>query len=132
MFAITDDHEPKVMSFNARSKVIHVIPYKEYFFKNNISFCICSKDALFSFHETCMKIPESEKPAKLRVISWQGFMCSEIPQFDLLIRSLIKILKSQSPDIVFLYNVEPATLDRLRKSLPEFKLIYEFNDDHMR
>ncbi len=75
-----------------------------------------------------MKIPDTEKPAKLRLISWQDFMVNDIPKFHLLMTSLVNILKAQNPDIVFLYNVEPATLDHLRRSLPNFKFIYEFND----
>ena len=55
-------------------------------------------------------------------------MSNGIPKFHLLMTSLVKILKAQNPDIVFLYNVEPATLDHLRKSLSNFKFIYEFNN----
>lgn len=78
-----------------------------------------------------MEISDTEIPTKLRVISWERFMNHNIPKFNLLMTSLIKVLKSQNPDIVFLYNVEPAALDRLRKSLPNFKFVYEF-DDQMR
>jgi hypothetical protein len=88
----------------------------------------CSKDAVNHFHHTSVKIPNTEKPAKLRIISWESFMFNDIPAFPLLMTSLVNILKAQNPDVVFLYNVEPATLDRLKKSLPNFRFIYEFND----
>ncbi|EFX78863.1 hypothetical protein DAPPUDRAFT_245735 [Daphnia pulex] len=104
VFVVTDDHEPKVLSFNA------------------------SKEVVNHFHQASMKIPDTEKPAKLRIISWESFMDNTIPEFKLLMTSLVNILKAQNPDVVFLYNVEPATLDRLKKSLPNFKFIYEFNE----
>ena len=100
--------------------------------KNNFSLCKCSKDARFRFHDTCMKIPDSAKPAKLRVISCQGVMWTDLPRIDLILTVLIKILNSQSPDVVFLYDVAPAALDRLRNSLPNFNLIYAFRDDYTR
>jgi hypothetical protein len=75
-----------------------------------------------------VKIPDTEKPAKLRIISWESFMDNTIPDFSLLMTSLVNILKAQNPDVVFLNNVMPATLDRLKKSLPNFKFIYEFNE----
>jgi hypothetical protein len=58
-----------------------------------------------------MKIPDSEKPAKLRVISCEGLMWNIPPHIETFFTALIKILKSQSPDVVFLYNVEPAHLE---------------------
>jgi hypothetical protein len=79
-----------------------------------------------------MKIPDTEKPAKLRIISWEAFMANDIPEFPLLMTSLVNVLKAQNPDVVFLYHVEPDTLDRLKKSLPNFKFIYEFSDQEMR
>jgi hypothetical protein len=79
-----------------------------------------------------MKIPNTEKPAKLRIISWESFMDNTIPEFPLLMTSLVNILKAQNPDVVFLYHVEPDTLDRLRQSLPNFKFIYDFHDVEMR
>jgi hypothetical protein len=79
-----------------------------------------------------VKIPDTEKPAKLRIIYWQGvtFMGDDddIPEFPLLMTSLVHVLKAQNPDVVFLFNVELATLDPLKKSLPNFKFIYEYND----
>jgi hypothetical protein len=79
-----------------------------------------------------MKIPNTEKPAKLRIISWESFMDNTIPEFPLLMASLVNVLKAQNPDVVFLYHVEPDTLDRLRQSLPNFKFIYDFHDVEMR
>ena len=79
-----------------------------------------------------MKIPDTEKPAKLRIISWERFMVNDIAGFPLLMTSLVNILKTQNPDVVFLYHVKPATLDRLKKNLPNFKFISEFSYQEMR
>ncbi|XP_046453567.1 tripartite motif-containing protein 2-like [Daphnia pulex] len=102
VFVVTDDHEPKVLSINA------------------------SKEVVNHFHHTSVKIPDTEKPAKLRIFNFM-VKVNDIPAFPLLMTSLVNILKAQNPDVVFLYNVEPATLDRLKKSLPNFRFIYKFN-----
>jgi hypothetical protein len=77
-----------------------------------------------------VKIPDTKKPAKLRIISWEFLMFfSIITELKLLMTSqFVNILKAQNPDVVFLYHVEPETLDRLRQCLPNFKFIYEFHD----
>jgi hypothetical protein len=80
-----------------------------------------------------MKIPDTEKPAKLRIISWERFLANnDASNFHLLMASLVNILKTQNPDVVFLYHVKPATLDRLKKNLPNFKFISEFSYQGMR
>lgn len=38
-------------------------------------------------------------------------------------KSVVKILQSQNPDIVFLQEVIPKTLEYLQANLPQFKFI---------
>jgi tyrosyl-DNA phosphodiesterase 2 len=61
-------------------------------------------------------------PSEFRLISWN---LDGLDDHNLKMRTkaVIKIIEAQNPDIVFLQEVVPKTLDYIEDNLPQFKCI---------
>lgn len=81
------------------------------------SFFSHSKDVT-KFLETATTRP----PSEFRLISWNLDGLDD-RNLKMRTKSVVKILQSQNPDIVFLQEVIPKTLDYLENNLPQFKFI---------
>ena len=64
----------------------------------------------------------TKPPSEFRLMSWN---IDGLDDHNLKMRtkSVVKIIQSHNPDVVFLQEVVPKTLDYLENSLPQFKFI---------
>ncbi|XP_057370776.1 tyrosyl-DNA phosphodiesterase 2-like [Daphnia carinata] len=99
---LTDGDEPQIV-FNINKDVANKLAEAE---------------DVAKFLETATTKP----PSEFRMISWNIDGLDD-RNLKMRTKSVVKILQSQRPDIVFLQEVIPKTLDYLENNLPEYKFI---------